>query len=104
MEKVIVGIDEDKYFQVGTQLPPVEKEKLLGFLRKNVDIFPWSAYKVPGVDLDFICHHLNVNPIAAPKRQPPRRSSKEHAEAIKEKVDKLKQKHSIPSGWPIRSW
>ena len=37
LEKVIIGSDEDKYFQVGTQLPPAEKEELLVFLRKNVD-------------------------------------------------------------------
>jgi len=36
-----------------------------------------------------------VNPIAVPNRQPPRRSFKEHAEAVKEKVDKLKQARAI---------
>lgn len=31
-----------------------------------------------------------MNPTAIPRRRPPRRSSKEHAKAIKEEVDKLK--------------
>ena len=60
LEKAIIESDEDKYFQVGTQLPLNEKEELLGFLRENIDIFAWNAYKAPGVNLDFICHHLNV--------------------------------------------
>ena len=61
----------------------MEKEELIGFLNDNVDIFAWSAYEAPGIDLDFICHHLNVNPGVVPKRQPPQRSSKEHVEAVK---------------------
>ena len=90
LEKVIIGSNSNMYFQVGAQLPFEEKEELLGFLRENIDVFAWRAYEAPKVDPNFICHHLNVNPAAVPKRQPPRCSSKEHAEVIKEKVDKLK--------------
>ena len=52
--------------------------------------FSWSAYEAPGVDPNFICHNLNVNPMVIPKKQPPRHSSKEHAKAVKEEVNKLK--------------
>lgn len=71
-------------------MTPQEKEELLVFLKKNVDVFAWSAYKALRVDLDFICYHLNVNPMVVPKKQPPRCSSKEHAKAIKEELSKLK--------------
>ena len=27
-------------------------------------MFAWSAYKASGVDPNFICHNLNVNPFA----------------------------------------
>ena len=47
------------------------------------------------MDPNFICHHLNVNPTVVPKRQPHQRSSKKHVEAVKEKVDKLKQAGAI---------
>ena len=67
LEKVILGDDLEKFFQVSSQLPPQEKEELIEFLRKNVDVFAWSAYEAPGVDLNFICHHLNVNPSITPK-------------------------------------
>ena len=95
LEKVAVGDDPEKFFQVGAQMPLLEKEQLVDFLRKNVDVFAWDAYKAPGVDPNFIYHHLNVNPSITPRRQPPRRPSKEHAEAVKNEVTKLKQAGAI---------
>ena len=53
-------------------------------------MFAWNAYEVPRVDPSFICHHLNVNPSITPKKQPPRRSSKDHSDAIKDEMVKLK--------------
>ena len=67
------------------QLPTHEKQALIEFLRDNVDIFAWDTYKAPEIDPDFIYHHLNVNPSVTPKKQPPRCSSRDHYEAIKEK-------------------
>ena len=68
---------------------------MVEFLRKNIDVFAWSAYEALGIDLNFICHHLNVNPSITPKRQPPRRLSKEHAETVRNEVTKLKQAGTI---------
>ena len=90
LEKIVIDDDSKKFFQVGAQLPPLEKEELIVFLKRNIDVFAWSAYKAPEVDLNFICHHLNVNPSVVPKRQPPRRSSKDHSDAVKDKVIKHK--------------
>ena len=72
-----------------------EKASLLEFLRANVDVFAWDSYEAPGVDPNFICHRLNVNPAIIPRRQPPRRPSKEHAKAVNSKVAKLKQAGAI---------
>ena len=99
---MVIDNDPKKFFPVGVQLPPQEKQELIEFLRKNVDVFAWNAYEAPGVDLDFICHHLNVNPLITPRKQPSRRSS-DHYEAIKDEVTKLKQagaikKYFIPNG------
>ena len=66
LEKAIIGDDPERFFQVGSQLPPQEKEGLIGFLRKNIDVFAWDAYYAPGIDPNFICHYLNVNPSATP--------------------------------------
>ena len=68
LEKVVISDDKDKFFQVRAQLPPQEKEELMVFLRKNIDVFAWSAYEAPGVDPNLICHHLNVNPVVIPKK------------------------------------
>ena len=91
LEKVAIGVDPKKFFQADSELPPQEKEELIGFLKENVNMFAWDTYKASGVDLSFICHHLNVNPSATPKKQPPRRLSKEHGNAVKDKWMKLKK-------------
>ena len=91
LERIVIGDDEERLFQVRVQLPPREKEELIDFLRKNIDVFAWNAYEALEVDSDFICHHLNINPLVASKRQPSRRSSKEHSDAVKDEVLKLKQ-------------
>ena len=70
-------------------------KKLIEFLRKNADVFAWNAYEALGVDLSFICHHLNVNPPVTPEKQPLRHLSREHSNAVKEKVMKLKQAGAI---------
>ena len=90
LEKVIIGDDLEKFFQVNSQPPPQKREELIGFLRRNVDVFAWSTYKALGVDPNFICHHLNVNPSVTPKKQTPQPSSKDHSEAVKEEVMMLK--------------
>ena len=92
---MIIGDDPERFFQVGSQLSPGEKEGLIGFLRKNIYVFTWDAYDALGIDPNFICHHLNVDPLATPKKQPPRRLSKKHADAIRDKVRKLKQVGAI---------
>ena len=65
------------------------------FLEDNMDMFAWSTYDVPEIDPEFICHQLNMNPKVTPQRQPPPYSSKEHAEAVRAEVNKLKQVGAI---------
>ena len=88
--KITIGNDPEKFFQMGSQLPQQERGELLEFLKQNIDVFAWNTYKAPRVDPEFICHHLNVNPLVTPKKQLPRRPSKEHVEAVREEVAKLK--------------
>ena len=68
---------------------------LIEFLKQNIDVFAWNAYEAQGVDLEFIYHHLKVNPLITPRKQPLRRPSKEHAEAVREEVTTLKQAGAI---------
>ena len=39
LEKVVIGGDSEKFFQIGAQLPPQEKEELVEFLKRNIDVF-----------------------------------------------------------------
>ena len=68
-----------------------DRVEMLLLLIQNMDVFAWSLYKVPGVDPEFIVHKLNVDPLFPSKKQKPRRSAKEHVEAIKQEVQKLKE-------------
>ena len=58
-------------------------------------MFARDACDTPRIDPDFIFHHLNVNPSITPKKQLPQRPSREHAEAIREDVMKLKHTNAI---------
>ena len=87
---MIIGDDLERFFQVGARLPLQEKEELVELLRRNIDVFAWDAYEAPGLNPEFICHHLNVDPSATLKKQLPQRPSNEHVEAIKSEVIKLK--------------
>ena len=73
----------------------MEKAKLGKFLEVNIDVFAWNTYDVIGINPEFICHQLNVSPEATPCKQPPWRSSKEHVEAVRVEVNKLKQAGAI---------
>ena len=95
LEKITVGDNLKKFFQVRAQLPPQEKEELVEFLRRNLDVFAWSAYEAPRVDPSFICHHLNVDPSITPKKQQPQCSSKDQSNTVKDEVMKLKQVRAI---------
>ena len=60
-----------------------------------MDVFAWSPYEVPGVDPEFIVHILNVDPSFPPKKQKPRRSAKEHVEAVRSEVRRLREAGAI---------
>ena len=47
------------------------------------------------VDLKFIFHKLNMDPSFPPKKQKPSRSAKEHVEAIRLEVRRLKEARAI---------
>ena len=68
LEKVVIDGNPKKFLQAGAQLPLQEKEKLIKFLKRNIDVFTWDACDAPGINPAFICHHPNVNPSITPKK------------------------------------
>lgn len=69
--------------------------EILLTLIQNMYVFAWSPYNVPGVDLNFIMHKLNVDPKVIPKKQRPMRSARPYVEAINEEMEKLKRLGAI---------
>ena len=47
LEKVVIGDDPERFFQIGAQIPLLEKKRLVNLLRRNVDVFAWDAYEAP---------------------------------------------------------
>ena len=93
--KVRILSDNDKSFQIGASMKMEDRMGMLLFFVQNVDVFSWSPYEVLGVDLESVVHKLNVDPLFPPKKQKPRRSAKEHVEAVRQEVNKLKEVGAI---------
>ena len=72
-----VQIDEsnfEKFFLLGTSLTQTERAQMLEFLYGNLEVFAWTPYEMPGLDPNFICHKLNVDPTARPMVQKSQRA------------------------------
>lgn len=48
------------------ELDPPLKEKMMEFLKKNLDIFAWTHEDMLGIDSKVIEHRLNVDPTKKP--------------------------------------
>ncbi|KAG5528675.1 hypothetical protein RHGRI_029373 [Rhododendron griersonianum] len=88
---VQVPINEDGtcFFLVGSELDETERDKLIQFLKENIEVFAWTPYEMPGMSPDVIKHSLNVDPGRKPVIQKPRRSSAMHTDAVNEEVERL---------------
>lgn len=62
----LVEGEPTKITKVGMNLDISTKEKIIGFLKANLDIFAWSHKDMPAILADIIQHHLNVNPERKP--------------------------------------
>ena len=87
--------DTGRHFQIGANMGGEDKVEMLLLLIQNVDVFAWSPYEVLGVDPEFIVHRLNVDLSFPPKKQKPRRSAREHIEAVRSEVQKLNEAGAI---------
>ena len=72
-----------------------EKEKLVNFLRANIDVFAWHPYNMSGIDAKVMCHRLHIDKNFKPVKQKPRRGALEKARAIEEEVHKLFKARTI---------
>jgi hypothetical protein len=85
-----VAKDEaQRQFLIGDSLSEEHKTRLLTLLEEYQDVFAWTPYEAPGVDSEFVSHALNVSPEYKPVAQRARRTAPQHAEAVREEVERL---------------
>lgn len=85
-----------KIIQVGKNLPPTVKEKIMTTVKRNQDILAWSHANMTGIIPNIACHALNIDPNATPIFQKRRPLDSVRAEEVKEKVDKLISINFLP--------
>lgn len=87
-------VQEDKgeptrILKIGSTLPPVLKEELGNFLKKNMDVFAWTHANREGINAELMCYCLNVYPSYLQKHQKRSPMNPQRYEALEEEVDKL---------------
>jgi len=66
-------------FKLGRLLSHEEQEKVAAVISRNLDAFAWTAADMPGIDPDFLCHHLTMDAKVRPVRQRRRKFKKNDA-------------------------
>ncbi|XP_074305107.1 uncharacterized protein LOC141640045 [Silene latifolia] len=66
------------------------REKIIEFLRTNMDCFAWSHSNMIGIDPSVITHRLNIDPGFPPVQQKRRKFAPERNEVINQEVDNLR--------------
>uniref|UniRef100_A0A2N9F868 RNase H type-1 domain-containing protein n=1 Tax=Fagus sylvatica TaxID=28930 RepID=A0A2N9F868_FAGSY len=81
--------EAQRQFLIGDSLSEELKTRLLALLEEYQDVFAWTPYEAPGIDSEFISHALNVSPEYKPVAHRARRTAPQHAEAVREEVERL---------------
>jgi len=84
LEKEISG----KIFKLGKNLDDGTQEQIAKVIGKHLDAFAWSASDMPGIDPDFLCHRLAMDPQVRPVRQRRRKFNEERRQAIRDETQK----------------
>jgi len=54
-----------------------------------MDAFAWSASDMAGIDPNFLCHHLTLDPQVRPVRQRRRKFNDDRHQVLREETQKL---------------
>ncbi|KAL2234291.1 UNVERIFIED_CONTAM: Retrovirus-related Pol polyprotein from transposon [Sesamum indicum] len=85
----LVQGDPSKTTKIGASMERNLELMMVAFLRRNADMFAWSASDFKGINPEIIVHRLNLDPKAQPVQQRKRAFGAEKNAIIKEEVDKL---------------
>ena len=78
-----------KTFKLGRLLSQEEQDEVAEVISRHLDAFAWSASDMPGIDLDFLCHHLSMDATVRPVRQRRRKFNEERRLVVREETQKL---------------
>ncbi|KAI9083287.1 hypothetical protein K1719_034819 [Acacia pycnantha] len=89
LEDLIVGNGPTQIIKIGRTLSSGLKIRLEELLTMNRDVFAWSPSKIPGIDPDFCCHKLAIQPESSPVAQEKRKIGPDRQQALVKHVDEL---------------
>ncbi|RDY02805.1 hypothetical protein CR513_13698, partial [Mucuna pruriens] len=89
LKEIQLGPKRERITKIGTTMSQKEENLLIALLKANYDVFAWSAWDMPGVDPNFMCHQLSIEKGAKPIAQKKRKQGEEKREAVKGETRKL---------------
>ncbi|XP_068486702.1 uncharacterized protein [Phaseolus vulgaris] len=78
-----------KVFKLGSALNQTAQDQIAKVIARHLDAFTWSASDMSGIDPDFLCHHLTMDPKVRLVRQRRRKFNEERRQVIREETQKL---------------
>jgi hypothetical protein len=95
LEEIQIGKESHQTTNLGSDMQPEEKGRILDILKRNVDLFAWHPKDMPGIDENIITHKLAIFPKAKPITQRKRKQGEERRIAMEEEVAKLRKAQFI---------
>jgi len=80
---------DGKVFKLGRLLSQEEQDEMAVVISRHLDAFAGTAADMPGIDPDFLCHHLTIDAKVRPVRQRRRKFNEERCLVVKEETQKL---------------
>ena len=78
-----------KVFKLGRLLSQEEQDEVAAVISCHLDAFAWTAADMPGIDPNFLCHHLTMDAKVCLVRQRKRKFNEERCLVVKEETQKL---------------
>jgi len=78
-----------KTFKLGRSLNKEEQNQVAEVILRHLDAFAWFASDMPGIDPDFLCHRLTMDPKVRPVCQRRRKFNEERRLVVQEETRKL---------------
>ena len=78
-----------KVFKLERSLRKELQDQIAKVIERHLDAFAWSALDMPGIDPDFLCHHLAMDTQVRPVRQRRRKFNEERRQTIRDETQKL---------------